>query len=788
MPESKNKNISVAATSIKISDLPPGGQMIAGQQFESNKSFVSVSQTAADIKSYVDTESIFSLPAGSTALAAENANAVNRSTAVASTVLVIESIEGFPVGTTFDLIREGPGPASVSGEAGVSVNGVDGGSLDIGAQYGRLTAVKLELPHVWSVEGFNAAGVTDLQNAYADGGGQIDTVAGKPFRLNSTTSAFGVPQMTDAQFLAVTTPFDGMKAWATDTSREVHRVSGAKKEVAYLDDIPAITNTPNRVIFSNASGDFDTSVDLTFESTSGILEGEIIKTNTLLMESGGRLLYSQNAVNADRAMDPTDAGLILNAATPAGSILNLPPAGDIAIDSFASFFMFQKDANPLFVKAPVGVTIDGVDGATIQTTGVGSFSRLIRDANAPDNWYRIGEGVEDDLQSAYDSGNGQIDTIADKPFRLNSTTSAFGAPQMTQAEFAAVSSPFDGMKAWASDVDREVHRVSGIQQEVAYLSDIAALEEDVVYGESHFQGNATETVISTQGVPVKIAGTYVTGELSGFTHAAGTLTYVVTAARTIAVQACITCSLNLASSSVTILIAKNGTVLPKSAQTFDLDGPSPSFKALTSLVLVPLVATDTLEVFIQNNSGTDNITVQDLSFVPHSMGGSSTEGDVVSTWDGSTAPVDVTAGTNVSITGGAISVPDYSADESDIVFHSTSGLANFTNLSSFIVRSGLVVHVKKNIQVQLSIGPAWVEYEVPFITSFSSPMNINEVCGDATFILSNNPAAVPTLGFLFSAEPVPGTNRIRFTVNNTAWPEQLFLRLDFMYRAEPIPI
>lgn len=135
------------------------------------------------------------------------------------------------------------------------------------------------------------------------------------------------------------------------------------------------------------------------------------------------------------------------------------------------------------------------------------------------------------------------------------------------------------------------------------------------FGEMFFQANATETVIVTQGVPVKVAGTYVSGELQDFTQGTGTLTYTGTLTRKFSVRVNTTASLNLATANITVLIAKEGIVVATSAQSPDLDGVSPSFKSIGVSKIVELATNETIEVFVQNNGGTDNVTHQDISVI-----------------------------------------------------------------------------------------------------------------------------------------------------------------------------
>lgn len=142
----------------------------------------------------------------------------------------------------------------------------------------------------------------------------------------------------------------------------------------------------------------------------------------------------------------------------------------------------------------------------------------------------------------------------------------------------------------------------------------AFVENDDVspaYGEMFFQDNATPTVITSQGSPVIVNATYVSGELEEFTHVTGKLTYEGAITRIFDVGVNLTVSLDQVNANISVLIAKDGVVIAESKQSIDCDDTTPSFKSISVSKLVSLSQFSKIEVFIQNNSGTDNITVQD---------------------------------------------------------------------------------------------------------------------------------------------------------------------------------
>jgi hypothetical protein len=153
------------------------------------------------------------------------------------------------------------------------------------------------------------------------------------------------------------------------------------------------------------------------------------------------------------------------------------------------------------------------------------------------------------------------------------------------------------------------------------LSD--ATQNSTFYGEMYFTGNTTPTAIATLSTPVKVTGTYISGDLTGFTHSGGTLTYTDTVSREMFVIATLTATYNGSSNDTSFFIAKSGSVIAKSKQSTFIGGVTPATQPATSKAQITLVEGDTLELWVQNDTGTDDIIVQDVNFSANTIGGSS---------------------------------------------------------------------------------------------------------------------------------------------------------------------
>ena len=395
---------------------------------------------------------------------------------------------------------------------------------------------------------------------------------------------------------------------------------------------------------------------------------------------------------------------------------------------------------------------------------------------------------------------------------------------VTDAEFKAVATPAKGLMAYISDSNRV-----GIQKgtpgvpvydSLAYISDIPTPQAPS-YGEMYFNDNATETVIVSPATPVKVAGTYVSGLISEFTHSAGTMTYIGSG-DTFKLNVSLSCTLNLASGTVSVIIYQNGSPISKSKQESFLGSTSPGAQNISCMALVSLATNDTVEIFIQNDSGSENITVTQLNCIPEELaGGAGSGGQVVTSWDGSITPVDVTAGTdidisagvisytgtpasgvvtswngsttpvavtagaNVNIAGGVISVPDYSASDIDTFISSSSGFSNIQNRGNFTIKSGLVTQIYKDIDCELLTYTPWIEFELFFITAFSNPREVSGTCE----VINALGAGAVYAGSVSSFVPIIGTNRVRFTfdINTTpSLPNPFTFRFNFCYSNFPL--
>ncbi|MFW0776262.1 MAG: hypothetical protein ACN2B6_00900 [Rickettsiales bacterium] len=133
-------------------------------------------------------------------------------------------------------------------------------------------------------------------------------------------------------------------------------------------------------------------------------------------------------------------------------------------------------------------------------------------------------------------------------------------------------------------------------------------------GGMYMQGNSTVTTISGTGTPVKVSGTTTVSVITQrFSHTANRLTYTGSLSREAKVQVVV----SLASGNgnqIGIYIAKNGTTLDES-EMYVTTGSGGRLENGVCQVLLELETDDYIEVFVENNSAANDITVEDLNLI-----------------------------------------------------------------------------------------------------------------------------------------------------------------------------
>ena len=141
---------------------------------------------------------------------------------------------------------------------------------------------------------------------------------------------------------------------------------------------------------------------------------------------------------------------------------------------------------------------------------------------------------------------------------------------------------------------------------------ITSIANDI-YAQVSMHDNTTLTTINTINVPVKAAGTFATNGTSNFTSdTTGRLTYTGATTENVTVSASVSIDVVGVNQKITIYIAKNGIALSaaKINRVFD----SGDIGNVGIFYNISMTASDYLEVFVANATGTNDLTVTDVLF------------------------------------------------------------------------------------------------------------------------------------------------------------------------------
>lgn len=130
------------------------------------------------------------------------------------------------------------------------------------------------------------------------------------------------------------------------------------------------------------------------------------------------------------------------------------------------------------------------------------------------------------------------------------------------------------------------------------------------YASVTMHGNSTETVIASTATAVKAAGTFVVGDESGYTGSTtGRITHDGNTARHI-INAVISMTVTSGTNhTVSMYIALNGTIIDSTKTTTTTSAGL--YRSLATFANLELDDGDYVEVFVRNESTTDNIIVLD---------------------------------------------------------------------------------------------------------------------------------------------------------------------------------
>jgi len=149
-------------------------------------------------------------------------------------------------------------------------------------------------------------------------------------------------------------------------------------------------------------------------------------------------------------------------------------------------------------------------------------------------------------------------------------------------------------------------------------SDVRGLVNTAEFGNYYMNNNATATTIASSGVAYKILGTTTANTINQkFTHTNNRLTYTGGLDRNFQVSA--TVSFVTGNNKVIgLYVAKNGAIVTDS-EMYATSSGSGRAESIHVQTVLELTANDYVELWIENDTDTTDITVEFLNFIAKSL-------------------------------------------------------------------------------------------------------------------------------------------------------------------------
>ena len=288
------------------------------------------------------------------------------------------------------------------------------------------------------------------------------------------------------------------------------------------------------------------------------------------------------AIGFDGALNPNEMALDWTGV----NFVNVPNVG---IVKDASNFIFDKGA---FLNSK-GLSFDG----TIGTVGFG-------------NSLFSGDGLAGDLLSIESTC-----TITRRFRIIYSSVVAFGSTVGVNVD-ASATIPVEGYILDTVNFSGGSTYLSGVSvtDNKSLFVNCKGIENTAEISQYYMNGNATATTIVSVGVSVKVAGTTTSSSVTQkFTNTDNRATYIGSLTRFFKV----TSTLSLESGNnnqIGVYIAKNGTLINES-EVYGTTSGSGRAENIVVQTLVQLSENDYIEIFVENDSSTSNITVTDLNVI-----------------------------------------------------------------------------------------------------------------------------------------------------------------------------
>lgn len=162
--------------------------------------------------------------------------------------------------------------------------------------------------------------------------------------------------------------------------------------------------------------------------------------------------------------------------------------------------------------------------------------------------------------------------------------------------------------------------VSGVQEDdnKSRWSECRGVKNSASISSYYMNGNVTATTIAAIGTAIKAAGATTSATISQrFTNSANRATYDGAIRRDFKVSAVL--SVESGNNNVIgLYVAKNGALIPES-EVYITTNAGGRAEAGMCQVIIPMAATDYIEVFVENDTSTSSITVTELNVIVEAL-------------------------------------------------------------------------------------------------------------------------------------------------------------------------
>ena len=515
----------------------------------------------------------------------------------------LTSGDGLPVGSEFEILNLSTGDVTLQAAGGVSLNGIVAGSQIINEDFERVICRKISAS-AWASyvlsQNLVAGGVLQI---YVDSFAGVDEIG-----RGSAIAPFKTISFANSQIVGASQS----KPYLINAIGDFTDVSWTIKPFVYYQFNQSSYTVTNPVtldpswsaggeVYINGISNFVGNMSLNFNS----INSPFAICSLSNIASSGQIQIIANSIGITVAFLENIRG---NTSTPDVTLTNCyGAANNLNTQTFIQTHTSETAGNRFEINNLTTVDFIVQDSTTAGLQVITSDVKVLSTANFISNG--LGDLTFSTTGNVYVGGL-TIDganTFLFADVLLNAPTFLNGA----DASNISLSARY----AVSAGAGLSYNPLTGV-----FEADAIPAVVEQAYGEFFIQGNTTPTILSV-GVPEKVDLAFTAGNLNNFSYANGRL--IFTGVDPTILDVCVSMTaVPQNSASISMMVFKNGAIVTKSQQTINLSGVTPSPKAMSSGTTSTFNTNDYIELFIQNDSNSDPVTVVDVNtFRANSIGG-----------------------------------------------------------------------------------------------------------------------------------------------------------------------